>query len=163
MPAQLEFRDIFRWLLFPKLLLGLWIQAHFPIVIQPASHSENSFHGQSGSGRCWSVDLTNFVPYTAVFRGPLGCNWTPFSSWGYSWLFFPPDTNSQKALPPPEVEQLPSFTLLFYFLNLHRYGFEFRVYWKMVCKLTWLISQSLLSNIQTGNDYRRHLLHRIRP
>ena len=23
---------------------------------------------------------------------------------------FPPDTNSQKALPPPEVEQLPSFT-----------------------------------------------------
>lgn len=60
-------------------------------------------------------------------------------------------------------EQLPSFTWLFYFLNLHRYGFEFRVYWKMVCKLTWLISKSLLSNMQTGNDYRRHLLHRIRP
>ena len=62
------------------------------------------------SGRCWSVDLTNFVPYTAVFRGPLGCNWTPWRSWGYSWLFLPPGTNSQEALPPPEEEQLPSFT-----------------------------------------------------
>ena len=62
----------------------------------------------------------------------------------------------------PTSEQLPSFTLLFYFLNLDRYGFELRVYWKMVCKLTWLISQSLLSNVQTGNYYRQHLLHRIR-